>query len=45
MTKQEEINDAVMLILQNTEDMTTDALDRVSFAVWCELQDRGMEEQ
>lgn len=41
---QEEINDAVMLILQNTEEMTTDALERVSFAVWCELQDREMEE-
>ena len=45
MTKQEEINDAVMLILQNTEDMTNDAVDRVSFAVWCELKDRGMAEQ
>lgn len=45
MNTQEEINDAIMLILQNTEEMTADALERVSFAVWCELQDRRMEEQ
>ena len=45
MTTQEEINNAIMLIIQNTEKMTTDALERVSFAVWCELQDRRMEEQ
>lgn len=44
MNTQEEINCAVMLILQNTEEMTTDALERVSFAVWCELQNRDMEE-
>lgn len=40
MNTQEDINDAVMLILQNTEEMTADALEKLSFAVWVEQQIR-----
>lgn len=45
MASQEEINNAIMFILQNTEEMTIDSLEHISFSVWCELQDRGFEEE
>lgn len=45
MNTQEEINDAVMLILQNTEEMTTDALEKLSFALWVEQQIRELKEE
>lgn len=43
MITQAEINDAVMTILQNTEQLPMETLERISFAVWAELQDREFE--
>ena len=42
---QKEIQDAVFLIIENLEECTDDTLERLSFNIWAEMQDRGYEEE
>ena len=41
---QEDINYAVDWIINNMKDFPCEALEKLSFAAWCELQNREVEE-
>lgn len=43
MITQKEIQDAVLLIIENLEECTDDTLERLSFNIWAEMQERGFE--
>lgn len=45
MITQKEIQDAVFLIITNLEECADDTLERLSFNIWAEMQDRRYDEE